>query len=87
MKCVLLLAHPDECSCPCCTYICGGDGLVAKFVSNSLRSYGLSSTRLLCLWNVLGKNTEVVCCFLFQGIFPTQGSNLHLLLSRQILYH
>ena len=32
MKCVLLLAHPDECSCPCCTYICGGDGLVAKHV-------------------------------------------------------
>ena len=30
MKCVFLLAHPDECSCPCCTYICGGDGLVAK---------------------------------------------------------
>ena len=25
------------------------------------------------------KNTEVCCHFLFQGIFPTQGSNLHLL--------
>ena len=25
--------------------------------------------------------------FLFQGIFPTQGSNLHLLHCRQILYH
>ena len=27
------------------------------------------------------------CHFLFQGIFPTQGSNLGLLSCRQILYH
>ena len=36
-----------------------------------------------------GKNTGVVCHFLRQGIFPTQGSNLHLLClldCRQILY-
>ena len=26
-----------------------------------------------------GKNTEVSCYALLQGIFPTQGSNLHLL--------
>ena len=26
-----------------------------------------------------GKNTGVDCHFLLQGIFPTQGSNLHLL--------
>ena len=26
-----------------------------------------------------GKNTRVGCCFLLQGIFLTQGSNLHLL--------
>ena len=26
----------------------------------------------------LGKNTGVGCHFLLQGIFPTQGSNLHL---------
>ena len=30
-------------------------------------------------------NTGVGCCFLLQGIFPTQGSNLGLLLGRQIL--
>ena len=29
----------------------------------------------------LGKNTGVGCCFLLQGIFPTQGSNPHLLMS------
>ena len=33
-----------------------------------------------------GKNTGVGCHFLLQGIFPTQGSNLHLLHCRQILY-
>ena len=33
------------------------------------------------------KNTGVGCHFLLQGIFPTQGSNLCLLLGRWILYH
>ena len=32
-----------------------------------------------CLWDSPGKNTGVGCLFLLQGIFPTQGSNLHLL--------
>ena len=36
--------------------------------------------------NSPGKNTGVVCHFLLQGIFPTQGSNLCLLHCRQILY-
>ena len=31
------------------------------------------------LWDSPGKNTGVGCHFLLQGIFPTQGSNLHLL--------
>ena len=34
---------------------------------------------LLCPWDISGKNTGVGCHFLFQGIFPTQGSNPHLL--------
>ena len=34
-----------------------------------------------------GKNTEVGCHALLQGIFPTQGSNLGLLHCRRILYH
>ena len=33
-----------------------------------------------------GKNTGVVCHFLLQGVFQTQGSNLGLLHCRQILY-
>ena len=32
------------------------------------------------------KDTGVGCHFLLQGIFPTQGSNLHLLHCRQIIY-
>ena len=43
-------------------------------------------TRLLCPWDLAGKNTGGSCHRLFQGIFPTQGSNLHLLLGRKILY-
>ena len=33
----------------------------------------MEPTRLLCPWNFPGKNTGVVCHFLLQGIFPTQG--------------
>ena len=39
-----------------------------------------SPTRLLCPWDFPGKNSGVGCHFLFQGIFPTQGLNLGLLL-------
>ena len=38
-----------------------------------------SPAKLLCLWDFSGKNTGVGCHFLIQGIFPTQGWNLHLL--------
>ena len=36
-------------------------------------------TRLLCPWDFPGRNTGVGCHALLQGIFPTQGSNPHLL--------
>ena len=47
-------------------------------------------TRFPCPWDSPGKNTGVVCHFLLQGIFPTQGSNSCLLVScidRWIIYH
>ena len=47
------------------------------------------AARLLCPWDFSGKNTGVGCHFLLQGVFPTQGSHLHLLCllhCRQILY-
>ena len=43
--------------------------------------------RLLCPWNSPGQNAGVGSHSLFQGIFPTQGSNPGLLHCRQILYH
>ena len=36
-------------------------------------------SRLLCPWDLPGKNTGVGCHFLLQGICPTQGSNPGLL--------
>ena len=42
--------------------------------------------RLLCPWNSPGKNTRVGSRSLFQGIFPTQGSNPGLPHCRGILY-
>ena len=50
-------------------------------VSDSLWPHGLQPTRLLCPLDSPGKNTGVGCHFLLQGIFPTQGSNPHLLVS------
>ena len=49
-------------------------------MSNSFVTYGPQPARLLCPWDFTGKNTGVGCHFLLQGIFPTQGSNPHLLL-------
>ena len=47
-------------------------------VSSSSWSHGLQPARLLCPCNSSGENTGVGCHDLLQGIFPTQGSNLHL---------
>ena len=40
---------------------------------------GLQPTRLLCPWDSPGKNTEMGCHALLQGIFPTQGLSPHIL--------
>ena len=69
-----------------------GDGCVCvshSVMPDSLRSHGLQSTRFLCPWDFLVKDTGVGCHFLLEGIFPTQGSNpclLCLLHCRWILY-
>ena len=44
-----------------------------------MRPHGLQPTRLLCPWDFPGKNAGAGCHFLLQGIFPTQGLNLHFL--------
>ena len=49
-------------------------------MSNSLRPHGLYSP-----WNSPGQNTRMGSPSIFQGIFPTQGSNQGLLHCRRIL--
>ena len=51
---------------------------VASVVSDSATPWTIAA-RLLCPWHSPGKSTGVSCRALFQGIFPTQGWNLHLL--------
>ena len=41
-----------------------------KVVSNSLQLYGLWFARLLCPWDLPGKNIGVGCYFILQGTFP-----------------
>ena len=48
---------------------------VTSVISDSVWSYGLQPARLLHPWNFPGKNTEIGCHALLQGIFLTQGSN------------
>ena len=56
--------------------------LGCSMMSDCLQSHGLYPARLLCLWDLPGKNTGVGCRFHLQGIFLTQWLNpclLHLL--------
>ena len=64
----------------------GGGHLVHRSCLSVWRPHRLWPGRLLCPWDFPGKNTEVGCHVLLQGIFPTQGSNPHLLHCRHILY-
>ena len=48
-------------------------------MSDSVRPHRRQPTRLPRPWDSPGKNTGVGCHALLQVIFPTQGSNLHLL--------
>ena len=60
----------------------------AQFLQ-SLQPYGLQTPRPLCPWDSPGKDTEVGCHALLQGIFPTQELNpslLHLPHCTWILY-
>ena len=61
--------------------------VIAKSCLTLLWLHEQEPTRLLCPWDFPGKNTGVVCHFLLQAIFPTQGSNPSLLHCRLILYH
>ena len=69
-------------TCSCSTRLQqprGASTSACSVTSDSLQPHGLQRVRLLCPWSSPGKNTGVGCHFLFQGIFPTKGLNLHLL--------
>ena len=53
--------------------------LLSKGLKSLLQNQNSKASILFCPWDFPGKNTGVGCHFLLQGIFPTQGSNLHLL--------
>ena len=55
------------------------DSVSCSVVSDSVTPHGLQPSKLLCPWDSPGKNAEVGCHSLLQGIFPTQGSNPGLL--------
>ena len=74
----LIVTAPWETKYKCCC-------LVTQLCPTLLRPLGLGPARLLCPWDFPGKNIGMGCHFLLQRIFPTQGSNQHLLLGRQIL--
>ena len=65
----------------------GGEKKSHSVLSDPLQPHGLWPARLLCPWDSPGNNTGVGSHSLLQRIFPMQGSNLGLLLCRQILYH
>ena len=63
--------------------------LSGSIVSDSLQPHGLQPARFFYPWDFSGENTGVGCCFLLQGIFLTQGSNLGrlCLLHWQLIIH
>ena len=68
------------------SHMCVLEVLVAQLCL-TLQLYELYSLLGSYPWNSPGKTPGVDCYSLFQGIFPTQGSNLGLLHCRQVLYH
>ena len=58
----------------------------AQSLSHARLSATLWTAACQAPWDFPGKNTGVGCRFLLQGIFPTQGLNLHLPHYRQTLY-
>ena len=67
------------CLCPClCVCLLSRFSRVWLFATQWTVGF-LCTIRLLCPQNAPGKNTGADCLDLLQGIFPTQGLNLHLL--------
>ena len=63
----VLIEYQKDNLCCCC--------LVTKSCPTLLQPHGLQSVRFPCPQDFPGKNKEMGCHFLLQGIFLTQGSN------------
>ena len=75
--------------CVCVCVCVSVHALSHSVMSDSLRTFGLLSARLLYPWDFPGNHGGVDCHALLQGLFLTQGSNsrlLCLLHCRGILY-
>ena len=79
--CYVVGSHQLSILCVC-VCVC-----IYSVMSDCLQPHGLQPTRPLCSWDSPGKNIREGSHSLFQGIFPTQGSNLCLQHCREILYH
>ena len=78
------------CSSHMCAYVCMCDSAFFMLMMVCVHARSLllcptlcnpmdcSPSGSLCPWDAPGKNTGVGCSALLQGMFPTQGSNLHL---------
>ena len=58
-----------------------GNGVQFTCVCGSLQLHGLYPPGSSTPWDSPGKNTRAGCHFLLQGVFPTQGWNLRLILA------
>ena len=80
LECDVFERNPVS-ACPPLCFCCHDACMYAHSLQScpTLRPHGLQPTRLLHPWDSPGKNTGVRYHALFQGIFPTQGLNPHLL--------
>ena len=75
-----------SCSVVFLAHVCGQLLSRVQLLPHPLTLACLTMVRLLWPWNFSGKNTGVGYCFLLQGIFPTQESNLRFPSCRRILH-
>ena len=67
---------------PCSDHTHQSESVSHSVMSNPLRPQGQWPARLLCPWDSPGKTSGVGCHSLLQGIFLTQGLNLHFFASQ-----
>ena len=65
--CIYIYLNPKRLTCVCAQSLA---------MSNSLQPHGLHPARLLCPWDIPGKDTGLGCHFFLQGMFQTQRLNL-----------